>query len=153
MNAHKWLASKDGNTFYAKRAARRADGRHTTQNMHRLVLARTLGRDIAPGMEVDHINGDGLDNRRMNLREVTKAQNMRNCRRRRSKPTSRFLGVMWFKARGKWHAHIGVDGRLIHLGDFRTELEAAQAREAFISQYPELMARSNFNNTERTTSQ
>ena len=60
--------------------------------MHRVILERKLGRPIQKGMDVDHINGDGLDNRRKNLREVAHSQNMQNMRLR-SDNTSRYKGV------------------------------------------------------------
>ncbi len=84
--------------------------------MHRQIIGVT-GRT-----EVDHINGDRLDNRRSNLRAATRQQNSWNsgAQRRRSR-TSRYKGVSFDKSRGLWTAHILNK----NLGRFDTEEEAA----------------------------
>ncbi len=73
-----------------RRIEKNGQGKHVS--MHRVVLERKLGRSITAGMVVDHINGDGLDNRRENLREATQAQNLRNTRLR-SDSASRYKGI------------------------------------------------------------
>ena len=78
LNAHKWCAQRVRHTFYAVRHVRRADGWRMTERMHRVVLARKLGRPLMPGEKPDHENGDGLDNQRDNVRLATNAQNGRN---------------------------------------------------------------------------
>ena len=144
LAAVKWYAMRDGCTFYAGRKVRRSDRKQTTEQMHRVVLARKLGRTIADSMHVDHENSDGLDNRRGNLREVTRAQNARNCRRHLPSPSSKYLGVTWHKGKERWLARICVGGKNLSLGCCQTELAAALAREAFIAAHPELHAKSNF---------
>ena len=143
LSAVKWHAYLDWKTFYAMRNALRPDGKRTKETMHRVVLARKLGRAVTDGMHTDHANGDGLDNRRENLHEVTCAQNQRNCRHAEN-ASSRYLGVYWHKRDKKWGAYIVVNRHQISLGYQDTELAAAQAREAFIVAHPELHARSNF---------
>jgi len=76
------------------------------------------------GMEVDHINGNRLDNRRANLRLCTHKQNLQN-RKRQAGGSSRYKGV--HKSVGKWRAMIGYDGKLYHLGYFADEEDAAKA--------------------------
>jgi hypothetical protein len=88
-------------------------------------LARVI-LDAKPGTIVDHSNGDRLDNRRANLRIVTPTQNCRN-RRKASGKSSRFKGVSYRKDRGTWLVSIKVDGRLIKLGTFDSEIVAAKA--------------------------
>jgi hypothetical protein len=78
------------------------------------------------GMEVDHMNGNGLDNRRENLRLCTRAQNRMNSVKRIGK-SSTFKGVYWHKNCRKWRASLKLDGKEIHIGYFNTELEAAEA--------------------------
>lgn len=78
------------------------------------------------GTLVDHINGNGLDNRRANLRLATNAENTRNQRRNR-RNTSGYKGVTWHKATGKWRAQIQVNGRRKHLGCFDRSVEAYSA--------------------------
>ncbi|HEX6796370.1 MAG TPA: HNH endonuclease [Ktedonobacterales bacterium] len=88
LAAHRW-------TLQAGRYAARktvSEGVPRQHVMHRIILARKLGRPIKPGMVVDHINGDGLDNRRANLREATQTDNMRNVRPR-SGGASKYKGV------------------------------------------------------------
>jgi len=91
--------------------------------MHRLLLAPPAGATV------DHLNGDGLDNRRSNLRVV---------RRRRSRHPRRFprpaaplyRGVSWDKRAGKWRAQIRVNMRQVRLGLFTDPREAALAYDA-----------------------
>lgn len=88
--------------------------------MHRVIAQTPIG------METDHIDGDGLNNRRENLRVVTTAQNQHN-QRTPSHNTSGVKGVCWDKGRCKWRAYIKLNGRLIHLGMFEDILDAAAA--------------------------
>jgi hypothetical protein len=144
VSTFKWLAHRNYRTHYAQRHMRRAGGGRPLEHMHRVVLERKLGRSLSGGEVSDHINGNGLDNRRDNLRAVTRSQNARNCRRRRTNPSSRYLGVCWYGKYEKWTAKVMVDRKDIFLGYHGSELEAALAREAFIEDRPELHARSNF---------
>jgi hypothetical protein len=96
-----WGAKQDARTVYAKRGFK-CGGRQHSLLIHRVIL------EAPAGVEVDHINGNGLDNRRSNLRLATKSQNMQNMRLSRIN-TSGFKGVCWDKDRGKWRAHITLD--------------------------------------------
>ena len=87
--------------------------------MHRLVMRV----DDKSHPEVDHINGDGLDNRKSNLRLCSHVQNLAN--RHSSVGVSRFVGVA--KQRKKWQAGIRINGTRIHLGVFKNEEDAARA--------------------------
>ena len=78
---------------------------------------------------IDHINGNGLDNRLCNLREVTQQQNLHNQRKPPSHNTTGFLGVSYYKAGKKFSAHINLDGKKIHLGYFD---EPKVAHEAYL---------------------
>lgn len=85
-------------------------------HMHRVVLGLQKG----DALEGDHINGDKLDNRRSNLRALTRAQNAQN------RPAQH--GVRGVSRAGrKWRVQIGLDGRNHHVGMFSTEEEAAVA--------------------------
>lgn len=116
---HWWADSRDDRRTYARATI---DGRRVY--LHRFLAGR-------PGLDVDHWNGDGLDNRRENLRVATRAENLRNARhgwRRHGQPTSsKFKGVSLHRP-GRWVAYIGsADRRKIHLGVFDSEAAAAQA--------------------------
>jgi hypothetical protein len=98
--------------------------RKAVHRAHRLAWLYVYGE--WPARELDHINGDGCDNRIVNLRLATASENMRN-RRRRSDNTSGFKGVSWSKRSGRWIAHIGINRKIIHLGLFDTKEAAAAA--------------------------
>lgn len=88
--------------------------------LHRLILGEPSG------MEVDHANGDKLDNRKVNLRIATKTENRRNIGMR-SNNTSGYKGVFWHKRARQWRAGICVDSKALDLGSFETPEAAAQA--------------------------
>lgn len=144
LGSVKWQAKRGTRTFYARHNIRSREGKWSDAKMHRVVLERKLGRSLVKGEMPDHENGDGLDNRRSNLRLATKAQNGRNCHRKSVNPSSRYLGVTWDDDAKKWRAQIEVNRKHVGLGRFCTEIAAAQAREVYIGAHPELMARSNF---------
>jgi hypothetical protein len=117
LSTYKWYAQgRDGDSrFYACRTHR---GR--ALSMHRQIMKPPKG------MVVDHINGNGLDNRRCNLRICSQLQNSQNSHRRRP-GKSRFRGV--FPRGDKWQAAVQHNGRQFYLGLFDSELEAARARD------------------------
>lgn len=78
------------------------------------------------GYEVDHINGNGLDNRKENLRIVRHQQNMWN-RKAVTGSKSKYKGVDWYAASGSWRAYIKIDGKQKHLGCYKQEDDAARA--------------------------
>lgn len=86
--------------------------------MHRLIT------NAPPGFEVDHINGNPLDNRRNNLRIVTHSQNQKNMR---TSPKSGYKGVSWQKKAKKWQVHLMNNGKKYYLGLFCDIKEAAKA--------------------------
>src|ERR1035441_10438605 len=117
-----WYAQRDNKTFYAVRRLPRVNGKQKTEYMHRIVLARKLGREIAPGMMPDHEDGNGLNNQRENLEEKSRRGNGEN---KHIAKTSQYLGVSWCKSNKKWRAQIRVNGKVVHLGYYETELAAA----------------------------
>lgn len=95
------------------------------------VTSTSMHRMITGYRQTDHANGNGLDNRRENLRSVTNQKNRQNTPKQRSKCSSSFKGVSWDPERGKWYCCIiGANGRRIYLGRFRSETEAAKAYDA-----------------------
>jgi len=93
----------------------------TPIRMHRLIMG------ARPGEIVDHVNGDGLDNRRANLRVCDNAENHWNGNTRRPNNTSGYKGVTLCRATGRWRALIWRRGRRVHLGYFDTPEVAAAA--------------------------
>ena len=93
-----------------------------TVHMHRLIL------DAPSNLQVDHINGDRLDNRKCNLRLATNQQNSFNkgvYKHNKSGVT----GVSWQSRDKRWKASIKVNQKLIHLGNFSNKLDAIKARK------------------------
>ena len=93
---------------------------------HRLIWFLVFG--TWPKKEMDHWDGDGLNNRLSNLREVTSQENQHN-RRMSIRNTSGVTGVYWDKSRQKWHAKIMVARKNIYLGCFDSLQDAATVRE------------------------
>jgi hypothetical protein len=119
---------------YAATHTRRPDGRSTTLTMHKLITgyART-----------DHIDGDGLNNTRANLRDAGHAQNLRNRGATRSS-TSGYKGVTYDRQTGQWKAQLTHQYRNIHLGRYPTPEDAARAYDAAAVKLHGVYARLNF---------
>jgi hypothetical protein len=114
-----WCAKQDKNNVYAI-SKHVCNGVEHTIYMHRVLM------DAKSGEQVDHKNGNGLDNRRENLRIATHAQNMRNQGVRINNSTG-FKGVSFLKESGKWRARIHSNGKKIELGSYSTPEAAADA--------------------------
>ena len=134
VRAHNWCAVSSGNGFYAGR------GEYNSQSlksksilMHRFIMGAGIGQ------EIDHINGDRMDNRKRNLRFCTRAQNAANAAAHRDS-TSSYKGVSWNKKDRRWVAHL----RNKHLGNFKAEKSAAIAYDAKAREAYGEFARLNF---------
>jgi HNH endonuclease/AP2 domain len=114
-----WFALPKTNTVYAARWGR--EGEPRTVRLHRVLL------DPPQDLGIDHVNRNGLDNRRGNLRLATRSENMWNSAIQVNN-TSGFKGVSWVKRDKKWAASIRVFGKTNYLGYFET---AEQAHEAY----------------------
>lgn len=93
-----------------------------------------LGRKLAKGEFPDHINGNGLDNRRENLRLATRSQNSIN-RGKQSNNKSGYKGVSWNKRDKRWTAQITINKHIINLGGFDTPEQAYEAYKEAAKQY------------------
>ena len=93
---------------------------------HHVAFFLSFGR--LPVVEIDHIDGNGLNNRLINLRETTHASNMKNVKRS-SRNTSGVVGVHFNKRLGMWESTICANGRRIFLGNFNDKSKAAHARK------------------------
>lgn len=134
IEAGPWHPRRRGRNVYAQRHVFLADGRRSTQQMHNFILG-VVG--------IDHRNGDGLDNRRSNLRPANQSQNTANTRRR-STNKSGFKGVSWKTGRGAWVAQIRRGDKSYHLGLFGNREEAARAYDAAAIELFGEYARINF---------
>lgn len=114
LSQYKWHAVNNGEKFYAYRCRNKR-----SLSMHRAIM------NEPKGMLVDHKDGNGLNNRRNNLRVCTTSQNHQN--RRRTFGSSRYKGVHWNKKGKKWAAAITDKGKYKFLGHFDDEAEAAKA--------------------------
>lgn len=118
LNQWKWMYHYTG---YAVRSTYdRLTKKKGNIRMHRTILS------APPDKDVDHIDGDGLNNQRHNLRLATPSQNLANHKRKKHN-TSGYTGVSWDKKRQKWRAYIGIDGKWKYLGRFDSKLAAAKA--------------------------
>jgi len=119
LSKWKWCAGAGGP--YAVRTGKLADGERRGKAilMHREIMRPD------DGLQVDHINGNTLDNRRCNLRPCTPTQNAQHITKRKN-PHSRHKGVRK-DACGYWMAHVSNNGRFEYLGYFGSEDEAAAA--------------------------
>lgn len=121
-----WCTSPAHKTYYAyrRRNSPAADGKY--EFLHDVILSRILGRDLLPGEEVDHIDLDGLNNRRDNLRLATRVQNAWN-QGRRVDNRSGYKGVGYHKHNKAWRARIKINGKTVLLGYYPTPEEAFAA--------------------------
>lgn len=116
LSQFKWTAQRSRYSFYAARY----EGKKYVY-MHRAIM------QPGPGLEIDHKDGNKLNNLRSNLRIATRAQNMRGFLRNRVTKTSRYRGVHFYHRDNKWHARITFESKSLHLGYFELEFAAALA--------------------------
>lgn len=120
LSKHKWYATEKYGKWYAVRHLPRQRRKQKAIQMHRKIIGFPEGKDI------DHINHNGLDNRRANLRICTRSQNKKNSLGYKNN-SSGLNGVSWHKRDKRWEANIRKGGRLIHLGYFNDKDQAGRA--------------------------
>ena len=146
-----------GSDWNTRRSGTRAGSRHPSKDgrrtyrriqfiagrfyEHRLVWLWTHGEWPKKGMDVDHRNGDGCDNRASNLRVVTRSENMANRVRPQKNNRSGHTGVGWSPENMKWRVQIQVASKNRHVGLFSTKAAAIAARrQAERQHFPEVFA-------------
>lgn len=132
---YKWRAARGrGSVWYAIRNVVMVSRGRRTLGIHRSIMGFGFGCK----KQVDHIDGDGLNNQRVNLRVCTRSQNNRNREKTSRATTSKYKGVSHHKRNKKWCARIRTGSNLKHLGSFSSEKAAAHAyNEAAIEYFGE----------------
>lgn len=125
---YSWWAKINGNTVYAAADIQHGPGKRERLLMHRVIM------NASRGEMVDHIDGNGLNNRRANLRIATKSQNMMNSRVRRDS-SSGYRGVTFCRFTGRWQANIKAKGKRIFLGRYDTPEEASEVYQKAAEKY------------------
>jgi len=132
LNAYRWFAykkvRKNRTAWYAARNYSEGNGKYRMLKMHREILGVTNSKT-----QVDHKNGDGLDNQKANLRLATNTQNCQN-QNKIPRCTSKLKGVYWNKKSNKWQAQIRVSGHRQYLGLFVDESAAGDAYDSAAQQ-------------------
>ncbi len=136
VSQFKWHAQKGRHTFYAVTDVRKEDGKWKAVKMHRLFLPDSK--------QVDHRDGNGLNNQRFNMRPATRSQNAANSRKPASGVTSQYRGVSFHKSSKKFAAQIETKNKNKHLGLFISEVDAARAYDDAALQHFGEFARLNF---------
>jgi hypothetical protein len=113
------VRKRGGRIYVVAKVPDPVTGKQRTLRLHWVVM------DAPPGMDVDHREGPGLDNRRANLRLCTNAQNQQNTGSRGG--SSRFKGVSWVKSKGRWRVSFNWEGVTHFVGYFTDEVAAAKA--------------------------
>ena len=116
---HKWHIHMTDGKLYAGRAQRKANGKYEVFRMQWAIMG---------AKHIDHVDGNGLNNQRYNLRKSTILQNTQNRTKTTSATTSIYKGVYKNTAqnRTKWSAYITVNKKRIWLGQFDLEIDAAR---------------------------
>jgi len=110
-----WCVQKHRNTFYGQRF-KINNGTYTSEKLHCFIMGSNM---------IDHINNNGLDCQKNNMRKCTTQQNNMNSRPRKTS-TSKYKGVSWSTRHNKWISQIMKDGINYNLGYFTDEVKAAE---------------------------
>lgn len=140
ISQYAWHARCAKGKWYAEAYTEFAEGRSAQVFLHRFLMGDP------PGLEVDHVNGDGLNCTRANMRQATILQNRKNrgkgVGKNGAETTSRYKGVCW-KA-NRWEASIASDKQWHYLGRFTSEVDAARAYDAAAIRLHGAFAKVNF---------
>lgn len=127
LNKFKWYSLHCQYGYYAARSPYTKGNGQKTLLMHKVIMGDHDSFDI------DHINGNKLDNRRENLRIVTRSQNMFNTPIRNVKKTSKYKGVV--KKKNRWLSYIMIDYKQKFLGSYKEEKDAAMAYNKAVKEH------------------
>ena len=136
LNQWKWYAKRCNNLYYAGRNVVLKNEKHTSILMHKVILPTSNGK-----IQVDHIDRNGLNNQKYNLRKATNTQNAINSIHWNS---SKYRGVHFNKRINKYQVHISVNGRKKSLGTFIDPIIAAKKYDKYALKYHGEFAIINF---------
>jgi len=118
LNQFNWHAHAAPNTYYGRRILPQEEGKRIMLYMHHQIMGKP-----STGLEIDHIDQNGLNNQRNNLRFITHRV---NCHYNHKSTTSLYPGVSWDSNRKRWYTCIQINKKRKFLGYFTNELTAAQ---------------------------
>ena len=147
LKNYNWHLGGNGKEFYAFRNVKLGPGKTKIVSMHRQIMG------FPDGFLVDHQNNLTLDNRRANLRIATHCENAYNRAKIRSRTSSKYIGVYFEKATGRYTVKIRFNGKRLWLGRFVDEVEAAKAYDEAAKKYHGQFARLNFANLTTETAE
>jgi len=139
LNKWKWYAANIGGLWYAYRGAQTPKGQRAL-GMHRVIYSKYCTLDKRK--MIDHIDSNGLNNRKLNLRMCTSSQNQMN-RNGIKNSSSKYKGVGWHSKVNSWAARIKHKGKMYNLGHFKNENEAAETYNKAAKKYFGEFARLN----------
>ena len=137
LSKHKWRIHKLKYTSYARTTCHVSYGKTYTLYLHQLLMKPP------EGFITDHIDRDGLNNQRSNLRLATRSQNKAN-QKKHWKGTSKYKGVSWCSRDKVWTVRIKCTSKTINLGNFKDEIEAAKAYDIAAISFFKEFANLNF---------
>lgn len=123
LNLYKWSLKKDSKSKRGLCYAIRSEYPDKDWNKSKTVIMHRVIMNAGGNEIIDHINGDGLDNRKENLRVVSNRANLNN---RHSKKKSKYPGI-YFSKKKRWIARITINGKRKYIGSFKNEKEAYKA--------------------------
>lgn len=133
-----WSVSISAKTNYAIWSIIK-DGIHHTIKLHRMIM-----RITDPKVEVDHLDHNGLNCQKNNLRAGTKSNNQWNRNIDKTNKSSRYIGVTWKKKNNRWEVHISHNNKRVQIGCFIDEIQAAKAYDKKAFELRGNLAKLNF---------